>query len=88
MKICLDNKICSGYVELLYISVLLFNGNDDIGYILKRYQNKKMFLNTIKAKTACKELKQLASDLCSNNLFDFSEDELKEELEDCLNEDE
>ena len=88
LKICLDNKICSGYVELLYISVLLFNGNDDIGYILKRYQNKKMFLNTIEAKTACKELKQLASDLCSNNLFDFSEDELKEELEDCLNEDE
>ena len=88
LKICLDNKICSGYVELLYISVLLFNGNDDIGYILKRYQNKKMFLNAIEAKTACKELKQLASDLCSNNLFDFSEDELKEELEDCLNEDE
>lgn len=88
LKICLDNKICFSYVELLYISVLLFNGNDDIGYILKRYQNKKMFLNTIEAKTACKELKQLASDLCSNNLSDFSEDELKEELEDCLNEDE
>lgn len=88
LKICLDNKICSGYVELLYISVLLFNGNDDIGYILKRYQDKKMYLNTIKTKTACKELALLASDLCSINVFDFSEDELKEELKDCLNEEE
>lgn len=88
LKICLDNKICPGYVELLYISVLLFNGNDDIGYILKRYQDKKMYLNTIKTKTACKELALLASDLCSINVLDFSEDELKEELKDCLNEEE
>lgn len=88
LKICLDNKICSGYVELLYISVLLFNGNDDIGYILKHYHDKKRFLNTIEIKTACNELKLLANDLYSSNLFDFSEDELKEELEDCLNEEE
>ncbi len=88
LKICLDNKICPGYVELLYISVLLFNGNDDIGYILKHYHDKKRFLNTIETKTACNELKLLANDLYSSNLFDFSEDELKEELEDCLNEEE
>lgn len=88
LKICHEKKICAGFVELLYMSILLFDGNGSIGYILECYHDKNMYLDSIVNKTNCDELKLLAIDLSTKNMYNFTNDEFIEELENFLNEEE
>ena len=88
LKICHEEKICAGFVELLYMSILLFDGNGSIGYVLESYHDKNKYLDSIVNKTNCDELKILAIDLSTKNFYNFTDDEFIEELENCLNEEE
>lgn len=88
LRACYQYKKCTSFMELLYISVLLFDGNDNVGFILEHYQERNFHLNEILAKTQCDELKKMVKSFLANPSFDYTEDEFSQYLEDCLNDDE